>query len=67
MGGNQVAHEGDAMTNGDLYLRKERGDEETLISIYGVSASLITRLGTYKVSHAFVYIYWPGCEWETEI
>jgi hypothetical protein len=54
MGGNQVAHEGDAMTNGDLYLRKERGDEETLISIYGVSASLIARLGTYKVSHAFV-------------
>jgi hypothetical protein len=46
--GNKAAHEGDVITDADLYNPKEsntRHDEEVLVALYGLTACQISQLG----------------------
>ena len=45
--GNEAAHDGDAITDADLYTSGERTDEHALIKLYGLTAREITALGKY--------------------
>ena len=47
--GNEAAHHGDAVTDADLYLTEERTDEIFLIRLYGLKATDIDFLGTFKL------------------
>jgi hypothetical protein len=43
--GNEAAHEGDAISDAQLYISEERSDEGVLIGLYGLTSAQISRLG----------------------
>ena len=48
--GNAVAHEGDAITDAELYTSGDRHDEPVLIDLYGLKATQISYLGKCRTS-----------------
>lgn len=49
-GGNQAAHEGDAVADAELYTSGERFDEKLLVELYGLTPNQISLLGKCKSS-----------------
>jgi len=48
--GNEAAHEGDAITDAQLYISGERFDEKVLVELYGLTSTQISCLGKYRTS-----------------
>jgi len=47
--GNEAAHEGDAVSDAQLYISGERRDENILVKIYGLTGSQISFLGKCRI------------------